>query len=683
MTLQLGTLQADVELDASGLTKGEAEVTKSMKRIDSSLKKADKQIQTTAKKSLPLFGRQAGQAGIQLQQFVGQIQGGQSAMLALSQQSADLGIVLGAPLVGAVVGIGSAIAGMLLPSLFDSKDATEELEAAMKSLDEIMGITEDDVDTLSESFVELAKKSEAAARIEIAKGLLDAGKAAKAAAQQMEDAYDDTFLSMTVSAETFASQSQEALKRGFNLEQILSGTAAGQSAEFTLLRGELEQLQEEFGLTSKEAGDLGEAISRNFTEKSAKSASELRAELSGLIDKYGQSNKELVEFSATISNSAGALIEISDRTLFLTEAQENLNKAVEESEEVFSKTENKLAAYIKQLEIQVDVLALSGVKLAEYKANLVGATGEEKEHIIALLGKIDAHKKEVEAQKEASKALQDYESVRRSLLDQEDSVKENHQDRLEKLSTALEMEQITRDEFNTQRLASEKKLSDDLSNLDKKRLADQQQQQMIQLQVLSSFHDTANALIESAGKEGTALAKAAFLAGKAIQVATIIANTQVAASAAAAVAAAGGPQSFFATEGAILAAGYASAGLVSGLAVGEAFENGGIVGGSSFTGDKVPARVNSGEMILNRGQQSKLFAMANGDNSSGGGSNITINNNVGADVSASTMSDGQIMIQIDKARKGAVNDVNQSLATGRGSTAKSLNQGFKTERNIR
>lgn len=37
------------------------------------------------------------------------------------------------------------------------------------------------------------------------------------------------------------------------------------------------------------------------------------------------------------------------------------------------------------------------------------------------------------------------------------------------------------------------------------------------------------------------------------------------------------------------------------------FADGGIVGGSSFTGDKVIARVNSGEMILNRSQQSKLF----------------------------------------------------------------------------
>lgn len=42
-----------------------------------------------------------------------------------------------------------------------------------------------------------------------------------------------------------------------------------------------------------------------------------------------------------------------------------------------------------------------------------------------------------------------------------------------------------------------------------------------------------------------------------------------------------------------------------------AFETGGIIPGTSFSGDKVLARVNSGEMILNAGQQANLFEMLN------------------------------------------------------------------------
>ena len=43
-----------------------------------------------------------------------------------------------------------------------------------------------------------------------------------------------------------------------------------------------------------------------------------------------------------------------------------------------------------------------------------------------------------------------------------------------------------------------------------------------------------------------------------------------------------------------------------------AFQNGGIVPGNNFSGDNVLARVNSGEMILNRQQQSNLFQLAKG-----------------------------------------------------------------------
>lgn len=50
--------------------------------------------------------------------------------------------------------------------------------------------------------------------------------------------------------------------------------------------------------------------------------------------------------------------------------------------------------------------------------------------------------------------------------------------------------------------------------------------------------------------------------------------------------------------------------LLSGADAG-AFEQGGIVGGTSYTGDKLNARVNSKEMILTQSQQARLFEIAN------------------------------------------------------------------------
>lgn len=54
------------------------------------------------------------------------------------------------------------------------------------------------------------------------------------------------------------------------------------------------------------------------------------------------------------------------------------------------------------------------------------------------------------------------------------------------------------------------------------------------------------------------------------------------------------------------------------------FENGGIIGGNSTRGDKNLARVNSGEMILNKAQQGTLWNMLNGKGGVGGNVNFKI-----------------------------------------------------------
>lgn len=76
------------------------------------------------------------------------------------------------------------------------------------------------------------------------------------------------------------------------------------------------------------------------------------------------------------------------------------------------------------------------------------------------------------------------------------------------------------------------------------------------------------------------------------------------------------------------------------LAFADGFATGGIVGGNSFTGDKVLTRVNSGEMILNEAQQARLFAIADGRESAENSGAITINQNItvqnGNDIEAIT-----------------------------------------------
>lgn len=99
------------------------------KNINTAITKSAKGVN----KAVGGMGRNAGMAGIQFQQFIGQVQGGQSVMLALSQQGADLGIVLGAPLLGAVIGITASLAGMGW-AMFNTTEKTKDFKFNVNEL---------------------------------------------------------------------------------------------------------------------------------------------------------------------------------------------------------------------------------------------------------------------------------------------------------------------------------------------------------------------------------------------------------------------------------------------------------------------------------------------------------------------------------------------------------------------
>lgn len=135
MTVDAGNIEYSVGINTTEMEKSVKKVEQGVNKIDTQMTK----VAASTKKAsgaLGMMSRNAGQAGIQIQQFVGQIQGGQSAMLALSQQAADLGIVMGAPLVGAVIGLSASFAGMLLPSLLETENALENYNEKQKESQE-------------------------------------------------------------------------------------------------------------------------------------------------------------------------------------------------------------------------------------------------------------------------------------------------------------------------------------------------------------------------------------------------------------------------------------------------------------------------------------------------------------------------------------------------------------------
>jgi len=123
----------------------------------------------------------------------------------------------------------------------------------------------------------------------------------------------------------------------------------------------------------------------------------------------------------------------------------------------------------------------------------------------------------------------------------------------------------------------------------------------MQMQALGMVADVAGQMLaieENAGREKSALAKALFLVQKAFAVAEIIINTEVAATKA------GAQLGVFGLPMAamIRASGYASAGLVAGMAIGQ------VAGGRQYGGP-----VSAGEMYrVNESGRPEMFTAANG-----------------------------------------------------------------------
>lgn len=186
-------------------------------------------------------GRSAGQAGIQIQQFVGQIQGGQDAMLALSQQGADLGFVLGAPLVGAIVGIGASLAGFLIPSLINSSTEIEELVERINDLDEAVRKTSAQNRVLAQS-----NEQEVSALSE----------RNTAIAEQIELLQER--IRLQTSAGTGTDDGQFAVPRSAEENQRRYAESIKQTnQELEILRGELDTNNQDIIRLSKSTAELG------------------------------------------------------------------------------------------------------------------------------------------------------------------------------------------------------------------------------------------------------------------------------------------------------------------------------------------------------------------------------------------------------------------------------------------
>lgn len=107
------------------------------------------------------------QGGYQIQDFIVQVQGGQSALVAFSQQGSQLAGAFGpaGAVFGAVLALSTVIAGTFIASLNGGKSAIESLKDAADAMDKVITVSSSGVAALSDKYANLARVNASAATI--------------------------------------------------------------------------------------------------------------------------------------------------------------------------------------------------------------------------------------------------------------------------------------------------------------------------------------------------------------------------------------------------------------------------------------------------------------------------------------------------------------------------------------
>jgi len=592
---RFGTVNAKATEQLKALNREQEKAVATQKRLASSsgiLSTSMKKTSEGVKKGMAGMSRGAGQAGIQVQQFIGQIQGGQAVMLAFSQQAADIGIVLGAPMVGAILGITASLVGMLIPSLMNSKKGMELLEKATMNVQAALTLGSDGIISYTDDMKKLKSVSESLAKIKVATLIAEQNMAMAESGKMFKAALKD--------ATSWSSEVGAAMdifgKKG--------GPSIG-AAELDALQ-RMQKAADEFDVTKPaESVALMEKALKNATAagiNNTKIGQELSTQMVGLIAGYKIGEKTVADLDKRLKD---------------------LNFTEDESIKKTKGYKDEINSMVDALVEQAQQLGETNRQTAIRAATIKGATEAQKEAINTAFDDIEAKEGQIEAQKELDRIME--QSFKNDL-------KRANQDKSDKNKAIGFAEGVTAsglspieklEEENTQLLALKAKYVDDSAVFDEALTANAKKQDDLRSaysiananMILSASSDLFGglaSLLKSSGDDQSNAYKAMFALSQGFAVAQAALNLSLAISNASAI------SPWYASLPAVASVVSAGAGLASSIA-GASYsgrEHGGsVVGGQTYeVGEK-----NKPEMLMIPGNGGKVFSNAEMKSAMGGG----------------------------------------------------------------
>lgn len=291
------------------------------------------------------------QAGYQVQDFIVQVQGGQSALVAFSQQGSQLAGAFGpgGAVVGAVIALSSVIAGVLITSLNGGKNAMDALKDAAEAMDKVINVSINGVAALSDKYAYLAKTNAEVATLMRNQALLEYNEAINKIPKAISDAsssllsfsdkalsafsggyasvdgFNDRLATLEITTDNYA----EAVKQAYGAGQAFQATANS-------IGNTVGAVADKFGITEQKAFELSKQLSDIAKNPSPEALQRLATELQNTQSstEKGQTALtafvgKLVELSREAVIAKGNVAALKQETDNLTSGQKNLIKQSE------------------------------------------------------------------------------------------------------------------------------------------------------------------------------------------------------------------------------------------------------------------------------------------------------------------------------------------------------------------
>ncbi|KAA3569893.1 tail protein (tape measure) [Citrobacter freundii] len=279
------------------------------------------------------------QAGYQVQDFIVQVQGGQSALVAFAQQGSQLAGAFGpgGAVVGAFIALSSVLAGVLITSLNGGKNAMDALKDSAEAMDKVISISQNGVAALSDKYAYLAKTNAEVATLMRNQAMLEYNQAIAKIPKSISDA-TDSFISFGDKALSALSGGYASVE-GFNdrlgslnittndyaqaLKQI---SAAGMewNATGSTITNTVGALASKLGISDQAAFDLAKELSDLSKNPSPQALQDLATKLQGMTSSTKDGQKAITELLGPIIQLAGVAADAAYRVDRLKESTDNL-----------------------------------------------------------------------------------------------------------------------------------------------------------------------------------------------------------------------------------------------------------------------------------------------------------------------------------------------------------------------